>query len=100
MPRTQTQTSVTVRIPTPLRKYTDGEAAVDVAGTTVGDALHALVDRFPDLKDNLFTDDGALRQFVNVYVDDEDIRNLDGETTSLDDADELSIVPSIAGGVA
>jgi MoaD family protein len=97
MPDTQTQT-VTLRIPTPLRSYTEEQSAVEVAGTTVAEALKALVDRYPDLRENLYTDDGDLRQFVNIYVDDEDIRYQDGPQTALDEGDEVSIVPSIAGG--
>jgi molybdopterin converting factor small subunit len=97
MPDTQTQT-VTLRIPTPLRSYTEEQSTVDVAGSTVAEALEALVERYPDLKDNLFTGEGDLRQFVNIYVDDEDIRYQDGPETSLDDGSEVSIVPSIAGG--
>lgn len=97
MPNTQTQT-VTLRIPTPLRSYTEEQSAVEVAGTTVAKALKALVDRYPDLRENLYTDDGDLRQFVNIYVDDEDIRYQDGPQTALDEGDEVSIVPSIAGG--
>jgi molybdopterin converting factor small subunit len=97
MPDTQTQT-VTLRIPTPLRSYTEEQSTVDVAGSTVAEALEALVERYPDLKDNLFTDEGDLRQFVNIYVDDEDIRYQDGPETSLNDVSEVSIVPSIAGG--
>ena len=97
MPDTQTQT-VTLRIPTPLRSYTEEQSAVEVAGTTVAEALEALVDRYPDLRENLYTDDGDLRQFVNIYVDDEDIRYQDGPQTALDEGDEVSIVPSIAGG--
>ena len=97
MPNTQTQT-VTLRIPTPLRSYTEEQSAVEVAGTTVAEALKALVDRYPDLRENLYTDDGDLRQFVNIYVDDEDIRYQDGPQTALDEGDEVSIVPSIAGG--
>ncbi len=97
MPDTQTQT-VTLRIPTPLRSYTEEQSAVEVTGTTVAKALKALVDRYPDLRENLYTDDGDLRQFVNIYVDDEDIRYQDGPQTALDEGDEVSIVPSIAGG--
>ena len=97
MPDTQTQT-VTLRIPTPLRSYTEEQSAVEVAGTTVAKALKALVDRYPDLRENLYTDDGDLRQFVNIYVGDEDIRYQDGPQTALDEGDEVSIVPSIAGG--
>jgi len=97
MPDTRTQT-VTLRIPTPLRSYTDDQSTVDVAASTVAEALDSLVERYPDLEDNLFTEDGDLRQFVNIYVDDEDIRYQDGTETALDDASEVSIVPSIAGG--
>jgi len=97
MPDTKTQT-VILRIPTPLRSYTDDQSTVEVTGTTVADALRNLVDRYPELEANLFTDDGDLRRFVNIYVDDEDIRYQDGPETSLDDGSEVSIVPSIAGG--
>jgi molybdopterin converting factor small subunit len=97
MPTTKT-TTVTVHIPTPLRKYTDGEAAVEVAGDTVDAVLRTLVDDHPDLKPNLFNEDDELRQFVNLYVNDEDIRYGDGVETTLEPGDELSIVPSIAGG--
>jgi molybdopterin converting factor small subunit len=96
---TTTDTStVTIHIPTPLRAYTDEQATASVPGATVGEALRALVERYPELETNLYTDDGSLRQFVNIYVGDEDIRHLDEEGTSLSDDDELSIVPSIAGG--
>ena len=99
MPDTQTTTpTATVRIPTPLRSYTEEQATVEVSGATVEAVLRRLVDRFPKLKDNLFTDDDKLRQFVNVYVDDEDIRYLDGAETAVEDGTEISIVPSIAGG--
>lgn len=97
MPDTQTAT-VTVRIPTPLRSATDGESAVEVDGDTVDEVLRALVDEYPDLADNLYNEDDELRQFVNVYVNDEDVRYRDGTETSLEPGDELSIVPSIAGG--
>lgn len=93
-----TKTAVTVHIPTPLRSYTDGNATVEVAGGTVGAVLRTLVDEYPDLKQNLFNEDDALRQFVNLYVNDEDIRYGDGVETTLEPGDELSIVPSIAGG--
>lgn len=97
MPDTKTQT-VTLRIPTPLRSYTNDQSTVEVAGATVADALRNLVERYPDLEANLFTDDGDLRRFVNIYVDDEDIRYQDGPETALDAGSEISIVPSIAGG--
>ena len=91
-------TTVTVRIPTPLRSATEGQSTVEVAGTTVDDALRTLVEEYPDLKDNLYTEDDELRQFVNIYVGDDDIRFADGVDTALSSGDEVSIVPSIAGG--
>lgn len=97
MPETQAAT-VTLRIPTPLRSATDGRASVEVEGNTVDQALRTLVDRFPDLAENLYNEDGELRQFVNIYVDDQDVRYQDGVDTSLETGDEVSIVPSIAGG--
>lgn len=93
-----TTTTVTVRIPTPLRSATDGQSTVEVEGGTVDEALRALVDRYPELAENLYDEDDNLRQFVNVYVDDEDVRYKDGVDTTLEPGDEVSIVPSIAGG--
>ena len=93
-----TKTTVTVRIPTPLRSATDGQSTVEVEADTVGDALRALTDQHPDLADNLYNEDDELRQFVNIYVGDDDIRFGDGVDTALDTVDEVSIVPSIAGG--
>ena len=74
------------------------QASVDVQGTTVGEAMSALVAQHPDLKKHLYTEDGKLRAFVNLYVNDEDIRYLQKEATALKDGDNISIVPSIAGG--
>ncbi|MFB6231979.1 MAG: ubiquitin-like small modifier protein 1 [Salinibacter sp.] len=93
-----TKTTVTVRIPTPLRSATDEQSNVEVEGTTVDEALRTLVDRYPDLADNLYDEDDELRQFVNIYVGDEDVRFGDGVDTTLEPDDEVSIVPSIAGG--
>lgn len=93
-----TKHRVTIRIPTPLRSATDGQSTVEVEGQTVDDVLRALVDRYPDLADNLYNEEGTLRQFVNVYVGDEDVRFGDGVETTLEPGDEVSIVPSIAGG--
>jgi molybdopterin converting factor small subunit len=90
--------TVTLHIPTPLRSATNDQATVDAAGDTVRAALHDLVERYPDLKSNLYNDEDELRQFVNIYVDDDDIRYLDGPDTALSDGAEVSIVPSIAGG--
>src|ERR1700691_1009083 len=87
-----------VQIPSPLRQYTQKQASVSVSAKTVGDALSGLVAQHPELKRHLFSDDGKLRAFVNVYVNDEDMRYLEKEATALKDGDTISIVPSIAGG--
>jgi molybdopterin converting factor small subunit len=87
-----------VKIPTPLRQYTDGNQEVDVGGTTAGEAIGNLASEYPDLKQHLYTGDGKLRSFVNLYKGDEDIRYLDGIETQVSGSDELSIIPSIAGG--
>jgi len=87
-----------IQIPSPLRQYTGKQAAVSVPAKTVGDALAGLVAQHPDLKRHLYSDDGKLRAFVNVYVNDEDMRYLQKEATVLSDGDTISIVPSIAGG--
>ncbi len=94
----QTQALTTIHIPTPLRKFTGGAATVGVQGDTVGEALEDLTRQYPILKNHLYNEEGALRSFVNVYLNDEDIRYLDGENTPLDADATLSIVPSIAGG--
>ncbi len=88
----------TIYIPTPLRPYTDQREAVEVNGATVGEALAALVARYPDLRRHLYADDGRLRSFVNVYVNDRDIRHLAREATRLAPGDTVTIVPSVAGG--
>jgi molybdopterin converting factor small subunit len=87
-----------ILIPTPLRQFADKQNSVEVAGATVGEALAALTTKFPDLKKQIFNEEGKLRSFVNVYVNDEDIRYLKKDSTPVADADTLSIVPSIAGG--
>jgi sulfur-carrier protein adenylyltransferase/sulfurtransferase len=89
-----------VLIPTPLRQYADKRDAVDVAGGTVGEVLDSLAAQYPELRRHLFNDEGKLRSFVNVYVSDEDIRYLNKSSTPVNDADTVSIVPSIAGGSA
>jgi molybdopterin converting factor small subunit len=89
-----------VKIPTPLRQYTGGDAEVEVGGQTAGETLGNLATEYPDLKQHLYTGDGKLRSFVNVYKGDEDIRYLDGQDTEVSEDDELSIIPSIAGGCA
>jgi len=87
-----------IRIPTPLRPYTGGSAEVSVAGDTVGAALNDLTVKHPDLRKHLYTEGGELRAFVNVFLAQEDVRHLQGEKTPLKDADQLRIVPSVAGG--
>ena len=90
--------SVKVMIPTPLRAYAGKQASVDLQAATVGEALAGLTAQFADLKKHLFTDDGRLRSFVNVYVNDEDIRYLQKDQTQVREGDTISIVPSIAAG--
>jgi sulfur-carrier protein len=87
-----------IQIPTPLRQYAGKQPAVEVKASTVGDALTNLVAQHPDLRRHLYTDDGKLRAFVNVYLNDEDVRYLQKEATAVKDSDSISIVPSIAGG--
>ena len=87
-----------IMIPTPLRQFADKKDAVEVSGATVGEALAALTAAHPDIKKNLFNDEGKLRSFVNVYVNDEDIRFLEKDKTAVAAGDTISIVPSIAGG--
>jgi adenylyltransferase/sulfurtransferase len=87
-----------IQIPTPLRQYAGKQATVDVRAKNVGEALDGLIAQHPELKRHLYTDDGTLRAFVNVYVNDEDMRYLEKEATALKDGDTISIVPSIAGG--
>jgi adenylyltransferase/sulfurtransferase len=87
-----------ILIPTPLRQYAGKKDAVDVPAKTVGEALSALTSEYSDLRRHLYTDDGKLRAFVNLYLNDEDVRYLQKENTPVRDGDTLSIVPSIAGG--
>jgi sulfur-carrier protein adenylyltransferase/sulfurtransferase len=88
----------TILIPTPLRPYVDKQESVQISGQTVGEALANLTTKYGDLRKHLYTDEGRLRSFVNVYLNDEDIRYLQKEQTPLTPGDTLSIVPSVAGG--
>ena len=90
--------AVSITIPTPLRGYAGGQKTIAVEGSTVGEALGALTTQYPNLRQHLFADDGQLRSFVNVYVNDEDVRYLQYVNTPLHDIDKISIVPSVAGG--
>lgn len=89
---------VKVRIPTPLRKLTNNEELVEVQATSVSDAINELQGRYPGIKERLLDDSGGVRRFVNVYVNEEDIRFLQNQQTALKDGDEISIIPAIAGG--
>jgi sulfur-carrier protein len=89
---------VTIRIPTPLRSLTKGSAEVHAEGDTVDDVVHDLERQFPGLRDRLMDEKGELRRFINLYVNEEDVRFLDGRTTILKEGDTVSIVPAIAGG--
>ena len=88
--------SIKITVPTPLRRYTDNHGVIEVSGSSVSSALDSLVEKYPPLKKQLYTDEGRLRSFVNVYLNDEDIRYL--EKTEVKAGDTISIVPSIAGG--
>jgi molybdopterin converting factor small subunit len=89
---------VNVMIPTPLRPFVGKKSSIELKAASVGEALRTLTTEFTDLRKHLYTDDGKIRSFVNVYVNDEDIRYLEKENTPLKDGDTISIVPSIAGG--
>lgn len=89
--------SVRIHIPTPMRQHTDGQAVVEAAGSTVQAALDDLGRRFPAVSQRLF-ENGQVRRFINVYLNDEDIRYLDNLATAVKEGDELSIIPAVAGG--
>jgi molybdopterin converting factor small subunit len=88
-----------INIPTPLRPFTDKQESVEVSGATVGELLADLTTRHGGLRKHLYTEEGRLRNFVNIYLNDEDIRYLQKEQTPVKVGDTLSIVPSVAGGV-
>lgn len=90
--------SVKIRIPAPLRAVTEGDAEVSLGGESVAQVLSALEERYPGIRPRLRDDEGALRRFVNLYVNGEDIRFLQGLETGLKAGDEVSIIPAVAGG--
>lgn len=90
--------AVIVRIPTPLRKFTNDQAEVSIEGGTVGEVIDNLEAQHSGIKEKIAEDSGAIRRFVNIYVNEEDIRFLDGPGTALKDGDQVTIVPAIAGG--
>ncbi|HEX2666617.1 MAG TPA: MoaD/ThiS family protein [Candidatus Acidoferrum sp.] len=89
---------VTIEIPTAFRRFTDGAPRVDCSASTVAEALDALTKRFPALSRHVRDDSGQIRQFLNIYLNEEDIRFLGGESCALHEGDRVLLVPSIAGG--
>jgi len=89
--------SIRIQIPTPMRQHTDNQPVVEVSGSTVQAALDDLTKKHPGITARLF-DNGQVRRFVNVYLNDEDIRYLDNLTSAVKDGDELAIIPAVAGG--
>jgi|TARA_B110000014_G_scaffold236275_1_gene201434 molybdopterin converting factor small subunit len=90
--------AIQILIPTPLRVYTDNQDTVEAEGSTVGELLANMTDQYTELRKHLYHEDGKLRSFVNIYLNDDDIRYLDKEKTSVTAEDTVSIVPSVAGG--
>lgn len=89
---------VVVRIPTPLQKFTRNQSEVQVSGATIDGVVGELDSQFPGIRERLCDDSGAIRKFINFYLNDEDIRFMDGEKTVVQDGDEVAIIPAIAGG--
>ncbi len=90
--------AIQILIPTPLRVYTNNQDTVEAEGSTVGELLANMTDQYTELRKHLYHEDGKLRSFVNIYLNDDDIRYLDKEKTSVTAEDMVSIVPSVAGG--
>jgi len=90
--------SIVVRIPTPLRRLTDGQDKVDVEGDSLGNVIDAMNEQYPGIRERICDDQGQLRNFVNVYVNGEDVRFLQGLETPTSSGDEVSVVPAVAGG--
>ena len=91
--------SVKVRIPTPLMKLTNNQSEVSAEGATITEIFNSLETQFNGIKERICEESGAPRRFINIYLNEEDIRFLDGESTTVKDGDEVSIIPAIAGGV-
>jgi len=90
----------TLKIPTPLRPYADGKSKIKVQGQNVDEVLQKMIQEHPDLRKHLYADSGELRPFVNLFLNEDNIRQLQGVETKLDEEDTLKIIPSIAGGQA
>ena len=88
----------TIRIPTPLRKLTNDQETLEVESNTIAGAIDEIEGKFPGIKERLVDEEGEIRRFVNVYVNEEDIRFLENQDTPLKDGDDVSIIPAIAGG--
>ena len=91
--------AVTIRIPTPLRKFTEGKSEVDVEGGTIREVFDDVENRHGGLQEKIFDDSGEIRRFINVFVNGEDVRHSQGLDTPVKDGDEVSVVPAIAGGL-
>lgn len=91
--------AIKVRIPTPLMKLTDNQSEVSAEGETISDIINNLENQFKGIKDRICDENGSPRRFINIYINEEDIRFLEGEKTTVKDGDEISIIPAIAGGV-
>ena len=92
--------AIKVRVPTPLMKLTDNKSEVTAEGETIADIINDLENQFNGIKDRICEENGAPRRFINIYLNEEDIRFLDGEKTIVKDGDEISIIPAIAGGTS
>ncbi|SVB30605.1 uncharacterized protein METZ01_LOCUS183459 [marine metagenome] len=91
--------AIKVRIPTPLMKLTDNQSEVSAEGETISDIIDNLENQFNGIKERICEENGAPRRFINIYINEEDIRFLEGEKTVVKDGDEISIIPAIAGGI-
>ena len=91
--------SVIVRIPTPLRKLTQNKPEVEVSGKNIESLIDNLETNYPGIKERIYDESNNIRRFVNIYLNDEDIRFLEGKSTAVNDGDEVSIIPAIAGGI-
>ena len=91
--------AIKVRIPTPLMKLTDNQSEVSAEGKTISDIINNLENQFSGIKDRICEESGSPRRFINIYINEEDIRFLEGEKTVVKDGDEISIIPAIAGGI-
>jgi len=89
----------TIIIPTPLRKFTNNTAKLEVKAGNIGDSIHQLTTNFPDLKKHILDEKGQIRSFVNIFIGNDDIRNLEQEKTTVKDDAVISIIPAIAGGI-